>query len=436
MKKLFAILLSVSLVLALCGCDKLEKLEEIELPPLPTQTAAPTPEVKPEPSAEPEESKETVYNDPECQIIVNTINTSIEELDPAEGKELILTYSYDTPLVHIESRNDVSAKINEYIALLDETHYTGNDHGLGIGTGGFNMMLEQAQDNYGYVKNSGVQGVSLEFIASRTAGIERADGNVLTITYDDYYYTGGMHGIYYTRGYCFDTQTGEKLSLETLSDDPEGLKDFIVETMLTMTEESEEISQRIDEMIVPVEGRRDAFSALLRDGSWYLDGTGLCIFSDVYELGSYAAGEIVFHIPYEQLEGKIIDKYIPAARSGEAALGISYLSDVKNGSVEIIDRVVADENGEELCISVKGTAYDVKLSAVDYTDQFFETAQLWYASYMSDSALQVLTVVPEGMPNLMISYNDAQGENHRMLISQSGEDGSLLLVDDSIEAVG
>lgn len=436
MKRLFAIVLSICLVFALCGCGSLDKISEIELPPLPIQTPAPTTAVTPEPSAEPEISKEEVSTAPECMIIVNTINTSLEEYDPAEGKELILSFSYDTPVVHIEGRDDASAKINDVIAMLDETHYTGNDHGMGIGTGGFNMMLEQAQDNYAYVVNSGVQGVSLEFTASRSANIERADSKVLTIVYDDYYYTGGAHGIYFSRGYNFDTETGEKLSLEMLSNDFEGLKSYLVETMLDMAEKSEDISQRIDELIIPVEARSEAFAALIREGSWYFDNDGLCIFSDVYELGSYAAGEIEFHIPYEQLEGKIIDKYIPEKRSGEASLSISHLEDIQNGSTEIIDRVVADEDGEELCISVDGTAFDVKLSKVDYTDRFFETAQLWYASYMENSALQVVTTVPEGMPHLMFSYCDAEGVEHNLLISQSGADGSLLLVDDDIEAVG
>lgn len=411
-------------------------LENIELPPLPTQTPAPTVEVTPEPSSAPEESMEVVFNEPECQIIVNTISTHLEEFDPAEGKELILSYSYDTPVVYIEGRDSAASKINDSIALLDETHYTGNDHGMGDGTGGFNMMLEQAQDNFGYVYNTGAQGVSLEFTASRTASIERADGSVLTIVYDDYYFTGGENGSRYTRGYSFDTESGDKLSIDTLSQDAEAFRSFLVDAMVSMAESDEEISGKIDVSSAVNYSAADTFAALLRDGSWYLDNNGLCIFSDASELGAFEKGELVFNIPYEQLEGQIIDKYIPAQRSGEAELSISYLSDVQNGSVEIIDRVVADENGEELCLTISGTAYDVKLSAVDYTDRFFETGQLWYASHMTDSAIQLLTVIPEGMPDLMLSYSDAQGENHRMLISQSGDDGSLLLVDESIEAVG
>ena len=434
MKRFLSIILVLVFALSLCACDKLEKLDEIELPPLPTQTPAPTPV----PTKQPEVQPSPVTEKPESidQVIVNTVSTVIEEFDPAEGKELILSYRYDTPVVYIEGKSEASEKINSVIELLDETHYTGNDHGLGYATGGFNMMLEQALDNYGYVVNSGVQGVSLEYTASRTAEVERADSAALSIAYHDYYYTGGAHGIYFTRGYTFDTQTGEQISLEQLSKDGAGFKTQLVEIMLSMAENDEEISGRIDSNVVPEENRGEAFANLLREGSWYFNDIGLCIFSDVYEIGSYAQGEVVFNIPYDQLQGKMDEKWFPAQRSGEAKLSIDYLDKLEDGSVEIIDRVVADEGGSELYVMVEGIAYNVKLSSVDYTNSFYETAQHWYASYVQDSALQLVTILPEGMPNLMLSYNDADGNEHRMLITQSGQDGSLQLVDDSIQAVG
>jgi hypothetical protein len=54
---------------------------------------------------------------------------------------------------------------------------------------------------------------------------------------------------------------------------------------------------------------------------------------------------------------------------------------------------------------------------------------------MTDCAIQLVTLIPEGMPNIKISYTDAQGE-HSMLLTQSGEDGSIILVNDDIQAVG
>ena len=55
---------------------------------------------------------------------------------------------------------------------------------------------------------------------------------------------------------------------------------------------------------------------------------------------------------------------------------------------------------------------------------------------MKDSAIQLETMIPDGIPNLMVSYTDADGVNHSKLVSQSGMDGSFLLIDDNIEVLG
>ena len=56
---------------------------------------------------------------------------------------------------------------------------------------------------------------------------------------------------------------------------------------------------------------------------------------------------------------------------------------------------------------------------------------------MSDCAIQLVTLIPEGMPDLMISYTTADGLRHHSLISQSGIDGSISLTDaETVEAVG
>ena len=55
---------------------------------------------------------------------------------------------------------------------------------------------------------------------------------------------------------------------------------------------------------------------------------------------------------------------------------------------------------------------------------------------MEDSALQLVTVIPDGMPNLKISWRDAEGEK-ACYLTQSGEDGSLILMPvEDVEAVG
>ena len=54
---------------------------------------------------------------------------------------------------------------------------------------------------------------------------------------------------------------------------------------------------------------------------------------------------------------------------------------------------------------------------------------------MDGSALQIVTMVPDGLPNIRLSWKNADGQFSK-LISRSGEDGSYILVNDNIEAVG
>ncbi len=101
-----------------------------------------------------------------------------------------------------------------------------------------------------------------------------------------------------------------------------------------------------------------------------------------------------------------------------------------------MDSLILNEDGQELCIAANGRIYDVSVCSVYYVDRFYENTQFWYASSLSDCALQLQVVVPDGLPNLRISYTTADGVRHGKLLSQSGADGSFMLVDDDIQAVG
>lgn len=442
MKKFLVIVLALALAFSMCACEELDQLKNIDLPDPPDTSAEPETEESPEPTIEvtgeePEAAETGIETEALSNpVIVNISSTSYQEFDPAEGTELILTFAYETPSVYIEGRDEAAAAINDYIAMLDETYYTGNDYGAGTAMG-YNMMYELALDQYGYIVETGTEDMLYELVSSRSAAVVRSDSQVLSILYDDYVNLGGAHGDFKNTAYVFDTENGAVITLDSLTTDYDALRAFLVQYMVEAIEadEGQYYSQRIDPGTVSSEQYSAACEALLREGSWYLGQDGIVIFGDLYEFGPFAAGMLEFTIPYTELEGKLDAKWIPAQRGGEGQFSVKPIADVEDGTVEILDRVVANSEGQEFCLSVDGTVYDVKISLGDYTDRFFETAQLWSCSYMQNSAVQLIAAVPDGMPDLMISYRTAEGETHRLFISQS-EDGSPTLVDDSIEAVG
>lgn len=445
MKKIIYLLLLSAIAFSLTACGALDALD---LPPLPDVAA-----IKAEEAAQAEAEAAAQATELEAAnaaeilptaspLLNNHVIVKIEPfsetyLDPQNGTEPILEYSYEIPLVYIEGRDAANAAINEHVAAIAETFQTGNDYGYGMGSG-LNMFLEMATDNYTYIVNSGEEFLTMLYSYGQTVKVARADEKILSLRYNTYSFTGGAHGNYVDSAYVFDTETGERITLDMLSADSEALRSFLVDYMLSLyeTDEGGYYSQRISEDILFGTSLKDAITALLREQSWYLGEEGLVIFSDIYELGPYAAGICEFVVPYAELADKIEPRYMPVEKSGEGSFSLIRQSELSEGSAQIIDRVTVNAEGEQLCLVADGMVYDVRLAAVSYIDRFYETAQLWACSYMKDCLLQLDVMIPEGMPNLMLSYTDGAGAHHSLLLTQSGEDGSLILVDDDIEAVG
>lgn len=441
MKKIYSILLAMALALSLCACAG------VELPPLPEVTDRPEateapdgqiPEQKePDPTAPVvEQGSAAAPSALNSAILVSFQNTTREAYDPEEGTQLILNFSYDTPVIRMEDRPEAASRINQAIAMLDESFYTGKEYGDG-GSGGYNYMLMLAEDNYTYVRDSGSD-LPLEYSCTRGARVTRVDQKVFNPVFSYSQYTGGAHGNYSDESYVFDTESGERLRLEDLTSDYEGLKSFLVDWMLDKAVNDPDIADCIypdtDEQTL-----REQLTALLRDGSWYLDDKSLTVFPTLYEIGPYAAGIIEFKVPYEQLRGRIDDVWFPVPAETDGSISVMPLEELGNGTTEILDRIVANESGTELALVVRGTVSDVRLSGVyyeDFTDSFYELSQIWLCTKLSDCAVQLVSVVPEGLPNLMISYRGENGEVQNKLLTQSGLDGRFLLIDDNIAPVG
>ena len=448
MKKWIALLLAGLMVFAMTGCTG--TLGDIELPPLPELTPTPAPTVQvsaeseaateetpaPEGNAE-QEASEPVSADSESRVLVSIGNTTLYNYDPAEGTELILTFAYDMPRVVAAENPEAMERINETLATQEELYYTGDNHTEGLS--GYSDMLTAAEDNFAYVSQNEGSGLPLEFSSTRSARIGRVSETVLSLVFTDYVYTGGAHGMYGDEAWNFDMQTGEVLTLEKLSADYSVFSDFLVQSMLKLAEEDEDsyYSLRLAEGFVDSANLEEAFRGLLREGSWYFDREGLVFFSSLGEFGPYAAGLVEFHIPYADLEGRLDPQWLYTdSRNGEGSLRVCPMSELEGGSTEIVDKLIVNADGEELGLAVEGSIYDVVISTAYYSDGFFENKQLWAANTLSDCALQIQTVVPDGLPNLMIVYSTADGLRHTRLLSQSGENGDYLLVDDTIQAVG
>ena len=116
------------------------------------------------------------------------------------------------------------------------------------------------------------------------------------------------------------------------------------------------------------------------------------------------------------------------------------LDDANAASVHLIDKVTVSDTGAEFRIFAQGTLYGITIESVSYVSDdvgFYQTDSHWYCSYLSNAGVQVQTDIPDGMPNLMLRYFDAAGTEYRYLVTQSGEDGSIILLPaEHVTAVG
>lgn len=442
MKKTLTILLAVIFVLQLAACSQLNSLRSVELPPLPEVTQRPeagtlaqsvteTPNLAQEPVSE-QPPEEDGAADTRVPVIVNFRRSVTEEFDPAEGATRILRFADTVPHVSMPGREAAADAINEYIALLDETYVTGNDYGDGY-SDGYNSYLEQAIDNFTYAHETGAE-IPLEFEAERSVSVERADGRILSLLFTEYAYLGGAHGSYVNKAYVFDTETGTQLSLDQVTPDYDAFAAYVTQSMMEQARADEDLSAEIASFI-PEEEWETAFGGLLREGSWYLNDEGLVLFSQLYELASYAAGIQSFTMPYEELGELLYEKWRPGPKESEGVPELLDMAQVEEGSSPILDMVQVSENGEQLCLRCAGRLFDVMLSRAGFAEEselYYRGDPLWYCSCLEASGLQIETVLPDAIPDLMLSYLGEDGAAHRALLTRSGENGALLLIEDGV----
>ena len=142
-----------------------------------------------------------------------------------------------------------------------------------------------------------------------------------------------------------------------------------------------------------------------------------------------------FRFPFAELRDLLDPRWRGAPESGVGSFSIRSTEDVENGSIPVLDMLKLDETGEQICLLSGERSCDVLLSRVayaEYSGSFYLTDPLWYCARMESSAVQIQAEIPDGFPNLALSYRGENGEGHRCLISQSGEDGRLLLMEEGV----
>ena len=413
MKKFLIFILVLSMCLLMIGCSGLPSLPSEPAPADNSSEVAGGAETDTEPSVTGDAPEDLLPEEAlEGQIMIKINNSEIEYYYAPDGSgQLILSYVCEKPSVEIEGNDYASDTINNFFNDLDEEYYTGENRGRGNVFGpGFNQMLQKAYDNFQVSKDYETD-LRLDLVFSHYVDVVRCDNRVISFVFTDYLFEGKGSGEYYKYALSFDTFSGEILDI-------------------TEGRDATRIRRTVNRNVAD-------FEELSYDkGCWYLDNDGLSFLVKSVEEESGSSYKTV-NVPYSAFSGveaeymSVTGKY----RTGSVSIKDSVPAD---SMLPILDRIDADPEGQQCFLTVDGTVYDFKLINVQYSNYeevFYSKNVYWMTNFLSDSIIQLSLDIPDGMPDMMISYV-SDGVEYSRFITQSGKDGALLLVDDDINAVG
>ncbi len=156
-------------------------------------------------------------------------------------------------------------------------------------------FINNAMDSYKASRQSS-QTWTGSFQCTFDYSVLKNDGRILSLRQDYEIYTGGVHSDHSSYLNSYDIKTGQKLTMNSLSDNPEGLKlalrQNITEQVKSMTGD-DSIAQNV--MTADI-------------GNFAFLSDGIHVLYNLYELGgSYALGIQDYLVPYETFENQLND---------------------------------------------------------------------------------------------------------------------------------
>ncbi len=265
------------------------------------------------------------------------------------------------------------------------------------------------------------EGEIIELSYRCTPSVTRCDTRALSVVFDVSQDIGGLHADFTRISRSYDSDSGTLLSLADIAKNEEQLKTFIKNYVIGLAagDEYKENGESIlfDDFETTIGELVDAGS------NWYLNDTGLVVYANPYDIAPYSSGVLLFEIPYSALEEFLSMELAPVDYEGENGM---ILADngftVDRDSLKILDTVTVDAEGQSVVLSAEETVYNVRV----YT----ESRTLWQRNYLtSGEGVEVISYIPDVMPNIAVRYELADGTEVVRGIYQSGKDGSILLVD-------
>lgn len=266
-----------------------EETQQQEIETFPENTESAVENENPANNTDNSEKTDINVTNTESSVTVDIKKVDDKELTTDDGN-VYYTITCSYPIVSIAGNEAAAEKINADILARVESFHTATMQTAELAKEDFEYMLSE-DDGSGYTP--------FPYSSDLFFTVTRADDHVIAFTENGYEYMGGAHGMPYSIGINYDTDTGELISFADLSDDPTA---FHADTLaynqaLAQTDYYSEQLFNTDDI---TNGTLE--ETLYADGMWYLSISGLVFMSPPYALAPYASGTLEFTIPYNELK--------------------------------------------------------------------------------------------------------------------------------------
>lgn len=251
--------------------------------------------------------------------------------------------------------------------------------------------------------------------------VTRCDTRVLSTVFDVSQDIGGIHADSTRTSRSYNADNGSLLTLADIAKNEEQLKTFIKNYVIGLAAGDDYKEGGVSILF-------DDFESTIKDlvdagANWYFSDNGLVFYANPYDIAPYSRGVLTFEIPYSALAEFIDESFMPVEYEGDNGMLLADDGDkLDRSSLNILGTVTVDEDGQSVVLSAEETVYNVKI----YTSG----RMLWQRNYLTTGeGVEVKSFIPDAQPNIAVSYELADGTEIVRGIFQSGNDGSILLVD-------
>lgn len=401
MKKFLLLSLCIGILLSMAACNKNEQ-------PAPTGATTPTSSAQPEdPTMEPtvEPTVPPDVEDPAQEQLTHAVALpKVKDSIYAEDGTELFTLSY--PEFKLSLRDTAVADI-----------ITGNlKDRMGSALSSASDVKTMAQNDFANSAYWTPYFVDISFTPTRV------DQAVLSLFGNRSTYSGGPHPNLGTESVTYDMKTGIVLSIVDVMEsncNGQTLTPLLLEALEPM--ESELF---YDYDLVIQEQFTDSFSGI---SQWYFSRTGLCFHFSPYEIAPYSSGTIIAEVPYEKLDGILLEKYMPkkADNANGSMYGELYASSDDQRFTYVSD-VKVDQTGMPVVLYSDAPVTNLRIEAGTwYADgsQFVATSTVFAADILSvGSAIKLTADFENSNTALQLIYRSGDQEiSAFIMLDENGE---------------